>query len=263
MSSGFKPERVIEDIVPWIRGWFQKNGDRCTAVIGISGGKDSAVAAALCAKALGSKRVLGVIMPNIVQPDINDAVGVCKHLDIRHCVIPVTAAVADTVSQIKYAGIDPSSKSIVKLPSRIRMATLYAVAQSVNGRVINTNNLSERWIGKPTLYGDSAGDLKPLAGLTSSEVVMIGRALGFPERLIAKPPSDGLMGRTDEDRYGFSYSELDQYIRTGKCKSQIVKNKIDRKKRDHMYKLHKPDVYALREEDFKAFFRKLREVTNG
>lgn len=239
----FDPVKTKENLVEWIREWFEKNGAGCNAVVGISGGKDSSIVAALCVEALGKERVIGVLMPNLAQPDIEDSFELVDHLGIRHYVIPITLPVTDVLNQLTNSGIEPSVQTTVNLPARIRMATLYAVSQSMNGRVANTCNLSEDWVGYSTRYGDSAGDFCPLARLTVTEVKEIGLLLGLPEHLVCKTPSDGLCGKSDEDNLGFSYSDLDRYIRTGEYDSQITKNKIDRKHAANTFKLEMPPSF--------------------
>lgn len=239
----FDPERTKDEIIRWIRAWFEKNGDGCNAVVGISGGKDSSVTAALCVEALGKERVIGVMMPNLAQTDIDDSFTLCKHLGIQHFMVPVTLAVSDVLNAMEGAGIIPSEQTSINLPARIRMATLYAVSQSLNGRVANTCNLSEDWVGYSTRYGDSTGDFCPLADLTVEEVKAVGRMCGLPDELVDKTPSDGLCGKTDEDNLGFTYQELDAYIRTGKYTSQITKNKIDRRHFNNLFKLKMPPKY--------------------
>ena len=239
----FDEKKTKGEIVQWIKEWFHDNGDGCNAIVGISGGKDSSVVAALCVEALGKDRVIGVLMPNLAQPDIDYSYMLCNHLGITHFMVPVTLAVSDVLNAVEGAGIRPSEQTNINLPARIRMATLYAVSQSMNGRVANTCNLSEDWVGYATRYGDSAGDFCPLSNLTVSEVKAIGKECGLPEALIEKTPSDGLCGKTDEDNLGFTYAELDEYIRTGKYRSQAVRNKIDGMHRRNLFKLQMPPSY--------------------
>lgn len=239
----FDAKKTKEEIVHWIREWFESNGKDCNAIIGISGGKDSNIVAALCKEALGRERVIGVLMPNLAQLDIEDSFKLCEHLGIQHFMVPVTLAVSDVLNAVGGAGITASDQTMVNLPPRIRMATLYAVSQSMNGRVANTCNLSEDWVGYSTRYGDSAGDFCPLAKLTVEEVKAVGYECGLPAELIDKVPSDGLCGKTDEDNLGFTYAELDAYIRTGKCESQITRNRIDRLHRANLFKLSMPPSY--------------------
>lgn len=226
--------KVKNDCVAWIRRFFEENGPGCSAVVGISGGKDSSVVAALCAEALGKERVVGVLMPCGEQKDIDMAELLVRHLGIRH----YTVNIHDAVEAIrKEIPLDLSNQSRINLPPRVRMATLYAVSQSVNGRVANTCNLSEDWVGYSTRYGDAAGDFSPCSGLTVAEVKEIGRLLGLPSVLVDKVPSDGLCGKTDEDNLGFTYAELDRYIRSGKMPEGETKERIDSLHRRNLFKL--------------------------
>ncbi len=230
----FDVETVKNGCVQWIRDFFEENGKGCNAVLGISGGKDSSVTAALCVEALGKDRVIGVLMPNGVQSDIDMAHLLCEHLGIKNHTVNIHDAVEGVKSAVPF---ELSEQSVINLPPRIRMATVYAVSQSCNGRVANTCNLSEDWVGYSTRYGDAAGDFSPLANLTVQEVKAIGRALGLPEVLVEKPPIDGLCGRTDEDNLGFTYAVLDRYIRTGQIDDPETKEIIDRKHRANEFKL--------------------------
>ena len=233
----FEPKETKKALIQWIRDWFEQNGKGCTAVIGISGGKDSSVCAALCVEALGLDRVVGVLMPNGVQADISDSYDLVNHLGIRHYVIDISGAVNALREQLTAVGLEASQQTVINLPPRIRMSTLYAVSQSVNGRVINTCNLSEDWVGYSTRYGDSAGDVSLLGKLTVQEVKALGRELGLPEHLVEKKPSDGLSGKTDEDKLGFTYATLDRYIREGVCEDEATREKIDRLNRLNKFKL--------------------------
>ena len=232
----FDAEKTTTQCVEWIRGYFAENGPDCSAVVGLSGGKDSSVTAALCVRALGRDRVIGVLLPNGVQDDIDYAYLAAEHLGIRHYVLNIRAAYDSVLAAIgAQFPIDGATK--LSLPARLRMVSLYAVAQSNNGRVANTCNLSEDWVGYATRYGDGAGDFSPLSGLTVQEVKAIGRHLGLPEQLVEKVPIDGLCGKTDEDNLGFSYAVLDRYIRSGEIDDPDVKAKIDRMHRLNLYKL--------------------------
>jgi NAD+ synthase len=236
--DNFDAMKVKNDCVEWIREWFEHNGNNCTAVIGISGGKDSSVVAALCVEALGSDRVLGILMPQEEQSDIEDSYAVVKHLGINHRTINIAPMVNLTLMQISIFGQwHLTDQTKINLPPRIRMATLYAVSQSVNGRVANTCNLSEEYIGYSTRWGDSVGDFSPLANLTSDEVIAVGDACGLPYELTHKTPSDGLCGKTDEDNFGFTYEALNKYIRTGICEDEAVKAKIDAMHEKNLFKL--------------------------
>lgn len=234
----FDAKSVKEFCVKWIREWFKENGDGCNAIIGISGGKDSSVVAALCAEALGRERVLGVMMPDGDQADIEDAKKLIEYLGIDYICVNIHQAILSLKHEIRPQLHDRwSLQASINLPPRVRMATLYAVAQSLNGRVANTCNLSEDWVGYSTRYGDSVGDFSPLAKLTTSEVVEVGKLCELPDSLVYKVPSDGLCGKTDEDNLGFSYSVLNEYIRTGSCENPEVKEIIDCKHRKNLFKL--------------------------
>ena len=230
----FDVARTTQACVEWIQCFFEENGPGCNAVIGISGGKDSSVAAALCVKALGADRVIGVLMPCGEQADIDMAYLLVNHLGIRHYVVNIKAAVDGLKAAIP---LELSTQSTTNLPPRIRMSALYAVSQSNNGRVVNTCNLSENWVGYSTRYGDAAGDFSPIGKLTVDEVKQIGRYLGLPDVLVDKVPIDGLCGKTDEDNLGFTYAELDRYIRTGEIEDLAHKEKIDRMHRNNLFKL--------------------------
>ncbi len=226
--------KLKDDCVEWIKQFFEKNGKDCQAVIGISGGKDSSVTAALCVEALGRERVLGVLMPDGVQPDIGAAELLVRHLGIKHYTVNIREAVLGVVKNLPF---ELSEQSSINLPPRIRMATLYAVSQSHNGRVANTCNLSEDWVGYSTRYGDGAGDFSPLSHLTVQEVKGIGKVLALPEELVEKTPSDGLSGKSDEDKLGFTYEVLDRYIRKGEIEDQRIKERIDRLHEANLFKI--------------------------
>lgn len=250
--NNFNPKKVTNDLIKWIQDWFEKNGKGCNAIIGISGGKDSTVVAGLCVKALGNEKVIGVLMPNGEQKDISDSKKVCEVLGIKNIVInienTVNASKKDVLNNLKEIGVNElTEQTITNLPPRIRMTTLYAVSQTLNGRVLNTCNLSEDWIGYSTRYGDSAGDVAPLANLTVNEVRQVGLELGLPKELVFKTPSDGLCGKTDEDNLGFTYEVLDKYIRTGICEDVEVKNKIDHRHKINKFKIELMPVFKYGE----------------
>ena len=227
----FDAQRVKDECVKWIRDFFEENGKGCNAVLGISGGKDSSIVAALCVEALGKDRVIGVLMPNGEQSDIDMAKLLVNHLGIRHYIINIKDAFDGLDNSIPF---ELSQQSRENLAPRIRMSTVYAVSQSNNGRVANTCNLSEDWVGYSTRYGDSVGDFSPCSYITVQEMKEIGRLLGLPEILIDKVPSDGLCGQTDEEKLGFTYAELDRYIRTGEIDNPVSKERID-----YLHKINK------------------------
>lgn len=243
----FDVKKTTEDCIKWIQDWFNENGKGCNAVIGISGGKDSSVTAALCVAALGKERVIGVLMPQGEQFDIDYSKLLCRHLDIKNYIINIKNAV-DAINESIRELFEIQNQTKFNLPARIRMTTLYAVAQSNNGRVANTCNLSEDWVGYATKYGDGAGDFGPLSNLTVTEVKQIGSYLGLPDCLVNKTPIDGLCGKTDEDNLGFTYAELDKYIREGIVPAKEIKEKIDYLHRTNLFKLQLMPTFPYKQE---------------
>ena len=241
----FNAKEVKDKIVKWIADWFEQNGKDCNAVIGISGGVDSSVVAALCCEALGRDRVLGVLLPRGEQRDICFSDMLCDHLDIERVELNINDTVNALELQLSLAHIKESKQTRINLQPRIRMAALYAVSQSVNGRVANTSNLSESWVGWDTKFGDSVGDFSPLFNLTKTEIRLIGKELGLPDILVNKTPVDGLCGQTDEDKFGFTYDMLDKYIRTGICEDEEIKNKIDSMHKKNLFKLQPMPSFQL------------------
>jgi NAD+ synthase len=245
----FNAKKEKDEIVKWIRAWFAKNGPGCNCIVGISGGKDSTVVAALCCEALGKDRVIGVMMPDGKQDDIDVSVRVANYLGIKRYTVNIGHAVNALLGELSFAiewGSDKktiSTQTLINLPPRIRMATLYAISQSLNGRVSNNCNLSEDWVGYSTRWGDSVGDFAPLANLTVTEVKAIGYELGLPAEFIEKTPSDGLCGKTDEDNLGFTYEVLDRYISTGICDDPEVKARIDYLHEKNQFKMQPIPAY--------------------
>lgn len=239
MSYSFDAEKVTKEVVEWVRDLFERTATPQTnAVIGISGGKDSSVAAAVCAKALGKNRVIGVLMPQGEQADIAYSRLLVDTLGIKSYTINIGDTVSAFMSELKKH-MEPSNQAVVNTPARIRMTTLYAVAACHNGRVVNTCNLSEDWVGYSTKFGDAAGDFSPLSDLTVTEVLQVGELLGLPKELVHKVPIDGLCGKTDEENLGFTYAMLDRYIRGEDDLSSVpeIKEKIDRLHRANLHKL--------------------------
>lgn len=234
------------EIVQWIRDYFDENGPECSAVIGISGGKDSSIVAALCVEALGKDRVFGVLMPNGAQHDIKDSHTLVNTLGIEHCTINIGGAVERLTLELR-GHMSMTEQAKVNLPARIRMATLYAVAQSLpnGGRVANTCNRSEDYVGYSTKFGDSAGDFSPLSSLLVSEVCQVGHELPIPAELVDKVPSDGLCGKTDEDNLGFTYAQLDDYIINGTCGVLSVDHTIWMMNKHNMHKLAPMPHFAM------------------
>jgi NAD+ synthase len=212
--------KVTEDCINWIKDQFKDNPEG-KAIIGISGGKDSTIAAALCVEALGADRVIGVLMPQGKQNDINDSYEVVALLKLQYHVVNIGVACEALYHSISDAvflcggkkAVETNSMITTNAPARIRMTTLYAIAALYsNSRVVNTCNRSEDFVGYSTKYGDAAGDFSPLGNLTVREVIEIGDDLGLPKHLVHKAPSDGMCGKTDEDNLGFTYEELDSFL---------------------------------------------------
>ena len=222
---------VKDQCVEWIRGWFEKNGKGCNAIVGLSGGKDSTIVAALCAEALGKDRVIGVAMPDDGQ-GLNDADKIAEYLGIKFLRAPIGGITMQFQGMWILFGDEDfkwSEQTIQNIPPRIRMTMLYAIAQTYNGRVADTCNLSENYLGYLTLYGDGAGSFSPLGNLTVTQVYAIGDALGLPREWVHKTPDDGLPhSRPDEEKFGFSYETLDKYITHQEIPSPEIKEKIDR-----------------------------------
>jgi len=232
--------------------WIQDTVGDCHVVIGISGGKDSSICAALCVEALGKDKVFGVLMPDGEQKDIDKSLELVNHLGINYTKINIGQVTAQLRSRIKIGLYHETKKKVnvnlfekklndvyeTNTPARIRMTTLYGVAAILgNSRVANTCNKSEDWVGYSTKYGDSAGDFAPIADLTVGEVKALGYELGLPQDLIEKTPDDGMSGKSDEEKLGFTYAELDEYITSGKIENLEHKEKIDRMHKANLHKL--------------------------
>ena len=239
LGETLNAEKFIEEQVALIR---EQVGDG-KVLLALSGGVDSSVVAALCAEALGKDRVIGVLMPNGEQHDIDMSRLLVEHLGIRHYVINIKNGYDGLLGEITDKLGSVSRDTTINLAPRLRMATLYAVGQSNNGRVANTCNLSEDWVGYSTRYGDNAGDFSPLSMLCVREVKAVGRVLGLPETLIEKVPIDGLCGQTDEEKLGFTYETLDHYIREGVCEDAEIKARIDRLYALNRFKVRYMDVF--------------------
>lgn len=241
----FDVEKVTKDCILWIKNWFEKNGSGCNAVLGLSGGKDSTIVAKLCVEALGADRVIGVAMPDKGQ-GINDADKICDYLGIKYMVTPIDGVVAEFHKVWNDQGSDVkwSKQSEQNIPPRVRMTMLYALSQTFNGRVANTCNLSEDFVGYATLFGDAAGSFAPLSQLTVTEIYQIGDYLGLPYEWVHKIPDDGLPhSSSDEKKFGFSYAELDRYIREGIVPEGACENNPDELKVDKIDRMHRNNKF--------------------
>lgn len=242
-------EKIKEQLLIWIGDILRQTGGN-KLILGISGGKDSSVVAALCSEALGEDNVIGVLMPDGIQKDISYSVDICNYLGIDSITVPIGSITEEFLKLLDIKGKELNAylsvNTKINLPPRVRMTMLYGLSQSIEGsRVVNTGNLSERWIGYTTLYGDNTGAFAPLGNLTSDEVIQLGRYLGLPERFIIKPPADGLTGKTDEDVLGFSYEVLNRYIREGIIEDKAVKEKIDKMHKNSRFKFAEIPLFKL------------------
>lgn len=238
MTYNFNVDKVTRDLIQWTRDWFDKNGKDSVAVLGISGGKDSTIAAKIMVEALGENRVIGVMLPRGEQHDQNIAREVCEYLNIQHYDWNIKEIFDVFVNTYTTSIKGPvTEQSMTNLAPRIRMTALRFVAQCKNGRLINTSNLSEDWVGYATIDGDSAGDMSLFSMLTVQEVKAIGHYLGIPEKFVEKIPEDGLVGKSDEDNLGVSYSNIDAYIRSSSEISVEARDIIERKFKANEFKL--------------------------
>ena len=232
-------KKLHENIIKWIRDWFDENGTGCNAVIGISGGKDSTICCALLCEALGKERVVGIMLPNGKQHDLNVAQEICKYYGIKHFTIDIQHAVNTYKRMLEVNGVEITLQTKYNIPPRVRMTTLYAFSQSLNGRVVNTSNLSEDYVGWMTMFGDAAGDFSPLSFLTVTEVKKLGYEIGVPVKWVDKAPEDGLVGHTDEEALGVTYAQIDEYI----CSGQVEGNP---EAEDRIKALHEKSAFKLK-----------------
>ena len=239
-------KKLTTDLISWLSDWFDKNGKDCNAVIGISGGKDSSVVAALCVAALGRDRVIGVMMPNGEQSDINYSLDLINFLGIKSYTINIKDSYESILNQMKIQDISIDKLTTTNLPARLRVSVLYAVSQSLNGRVVGCSNASENYIGYATAHDLSfCNDVSPIANLLVGDVKEVGKELGLPDKFINKIPSDGLCGKTDEDNLGFTYDTLDKYISSGICEDENIKLKIETMHQRSRYKFRNSESFEV------------------
>lgn len=230
-------KQVKDECVKWIRDWFEVNGKGCNAVLGLSGGKDSTIVAKLCVEAIGKDRVIGVAMPDTLQ-GLNEADKIAEYLGIKFINAPI-GRITNEYKNI-FIGTTVSTQTLQNIPPRARMTMLYAIAQTYNGRVIGTCNLSENYIGYFTAWGDGVSDCEPLANLTVTEVRALGHELGLPTEWVDKTPDDGLPHSSpDEVKFGFTYAVLDKYIREGECDDEDIKSKILERHNKNLFKMRR------------------------
>ena len=245
--NSFNANKIKDDIILWIMDFFEHNGKDCNAIVGISGGIDSSVVATLCVEALGKERVIGVKMPDGYQEDEDIADMLINHLGIKSYRMDIEGAKLELYNQaLCENNIHLTEQAKINLNPRLRMATLYFVSQSMNGRVANTSNKSESWVGWDTRGGDNLGDFSPLFNLTKTEIKQLAKELKLPAEIANKVPIDGLCGKTDENSFGFTYDVLDKYIRTGEINDQAIKEKIDAMHNKNLFKLQPMPSFDLK-----------------
>ena len=239
----FETGHTVNRILNWIKHYFIENGPDCKAIIGISGGKDSTVAAALLCKALGPDKVIAVKMPQGIQHDIEVANKVIEYLGITESYEINIGSACESIYRCIDEGYDFDNKISNNFvvssntPARVRMTILYAIAAERHGRVVNTCNKSEDYVGYSTKFGDSAGDFSILANYTVTEIKKIGEYLELPNEFIEKVPEDGLSGKTDEESLGFSYKELDEYLLSKITPDYETLKKIEQMHKRNIHKL--------------------------
>lgn len=246
----FDPEQARERLVAKIRD-FVRGAGVSRVVLGISGGKDSTVAAALCARALGTANVFGVMMPDGVQKDISDSMKLCRSLGINHRIVNISemhnallkAVEAGSNGEIADFPVAFSEESNVNVPPRLRMTSLRYVAQALGAFVCGTGNLSEATVGYCTKDGDTSCDFNPLGTLTSVEVVQMGLTMPeLPRELVQKTPDDGLSGVPDEVKLGLTYRQIHDYLRLGTCGDPDTDQKIAAREKGNMHKRRMPAI---------------------
>lgn len=233
----------VDIFIEATRKWFSKYAgygsiENAKAIIGISGGKDSSVVAAILKEALGADKVYGIMLPNGIQKDIQDSKDLISLLEINFFNVNINDAYTGLINCLdqKFIDIDKDPAVTTNLPARLRMSTLYAIANHINGRVIGTGNRAEIICGYYTLWGDGACDFDPIADLYVDEVIELGRQLGLPDRFILKTPDDGMSGLSDEDKLGFKYSDVKTFCETSYV---ALKEKLDQETFDRInHKIH-------------------------
>lgn len=244
MKKIFNANKECKNIINWIGEYFKNQPNAKGAVIGISGGKDSFVTAKLLVEALGKEKVFGVLMPNGQQKDISDSLRIVDILKINYKVVNIEKSYKALMEQIEESSLSIDAK--INIPPRLRMTTSYAVSASMDYRVCGTENKSEGFVGYTTKWGDNAFDFNPIGDLATEDVIAVGDYLGLPYDLVHKTPSDGLSGKSDEEKLGFSYKEINKYIENGTCGNKEIDREIELK---HEYNKHKsilPPKYELK-----------------
>ncbi len=246
----FDAEKVRDKLIEEIRNTGFKK-----VILGISGGKDSSVAAALCARALGPENVYGIMLPDGVQKDLSDSQRICEALKINARTVNIgpihTALNAQSINDTTRDDIFPDGtneskmehESDINVGPRLRMTVLRYLGQSIGALVCGTGNLSESVVGYCTKDGDTSCDFNPLGALTSIEVVEVGKTMEeLPRELVEKTPSDGLSGMSDEEKLGIKYTDIHKYIRLGTSGNEEIDKKITEKYNASFHKRQMPRV---------------------
>ena len=208
-----KLEQYLKHIETFLNDYLEKT--HCAKyILGISGGVDSSLCAALARNAVGKERLKCLVLPiSSLEADALDAIRLAKELDLDYQVIDATSVFNEYIKSFKQVNLELDRSTLGNLKARMRMSILYAIAQNENGLVIGTDNADERYVGYFTKYGDGACDVLPIAHLVKSEVVEAARLLGVSEHLATRVPSAGLYeGQTDEIEMGVKYVDLDAYV---------------------------------------------------
>lgn len=232
---GFKVEEALGEIERHWREWAKATGAK-RWVVGVSGGVDSTVVLSLACRFFGPENVIGVMLPKGVQMDIGDSERIIDHTGATPLLIDIGESTRLILANLHWRNYEVTDAARINLPPRIRLAALYAVAQTVGGMVLNTSNLSEDMLGYATLWGDTCGSYAPIQALTKTEVMAVADAIGVPHDLGHKTPADGLQDKSDEERLGLTYADVDRFIRTGEA-SADVREKSLRLYRANRFKL--------------------------
>lgn len=217
----------MEKAIAWIKEYVEKTKAK-GVVIGNSGGKDSAVVLAMATKALGKEKVLAISMPcNSISGDFEDARLVADTFGVKFLKIDLTSTYRELEKEISLTK-KLTEEAKINIKPRLRMMSLYAIAQTLNYLVIGTGNLCERMVGYTTKWGDSACDFNPIGNFTVKEVLAIGELLNVPEEILSKAPNDGLGGLTDEEKMGIKYSQIEEMIEEGNTEENAKKEILKR-----------------------------------
>jgi len=244
------PEFLATGIEKWLNDMISDSGRR-GCVVGLSGGIDSAVVAAILKNVCGDQNMLGVLMPCHSNPsDAEDAALVAKALDIPTMTVDISSVYDEFVSVVGDRSPDSSRMALANIKPRLRMSVLYFIAQKEGFLVCGTGNRAELTIGYFTKFGDSGADLLPLGDLLKGEVRSLASWYGVPQPIIDKPPSAGLWpGQTDEQEIGLSYDEIDMYLLRGEGAPETIEMIEQARKRSN-HKRTTPEICSVGEQPY-------------